>query len=90
MKHLRYDMYGAALAGENRHAQEVMKDLGILLSHSTPQSIADQWWFWCCENIPEELPDYIEEMNLDPIKCIGHGLSNEDAIKIINKQKERP
>jgi len=43
-----------------RHAQVVMKELGITYQHSTPQSIGDQFWFWNCENIPEKLPDYIE------------------------------
>lgn len=59
-----------------------MKRLGITYQHATPQSMGDQWWFWNCDNIPEEIPDHIEELNLDPMDCIGFGLSKEEAEKI--------
>lgn len=82
-KHLRYDLTEAFMGcNESRHAQVVMKELGITYSHSTPQSISDQWWFWNCENIPTELPSYLTQLNLDPMDCIGYGLSKEQAEKI--------
>jgi hypothetical protein len=62
-----------------------MKSLGITYTHSTPQSLGDQWWFWNCENLPDPLPDYLEPLNdskgnpLDPFKCIGWGLSEQEA-----------
>lgn len=77
MKHLRYKL---PYSGEpNGHPQNVMKDLGITYQHATPQSMGDQWWFWNCENIPEAMPDNIEELGLDPMGCIGFGLNREEA-----------
>jgi hypothetical protein len=75
--HLRLDIYYA-----KKHAQKIMKDLGITYQYATPQSMGDQWWFWNCENIPKQLPPEITELKLDPMECIGHGLSREDAEKI--------
>ena len=81
--HLRFDYMTATLdCNEGRHAQEVMRDLGITYQHSTPQSIGDQFWFWNCENVPEQLPKYITELQVNPMECIGCGLSKEDAEKI--------
>jgi hypothetical protein len=80
--HLRYNLYGASIAGDNRHAQVAMKELGITYQHATPQSISDEWWFWNCKDVPATLPKYIEELKLDPMKCIGYGLSQETAEKI--------
>lgn len=69
------------------HPQRVMSELGISYIHSTPQSIADQWWFWGCKNVPEVLPDYLSEFNLNPRKAVGWGLSKEDAEKILEVMK---
>lgn len=77
--HLRYSY---TYDPKQKHAQEGMKDLGITYQHSTPQSMGDQWWFWNCENIPNELPEHITELDLDPMEQIGWGLSKEDAEKI--------
>ncbi|MCP3965613.1 MAG: hypothetical protein GY718_04555 [Lentisphaerae bacterium] len=73
--------------GETRHAQVIMKSLGITYQHSTPQSMGDQWWFWNCENIPQELPGYITELSVDSMECIGFGLSQEDAERIRDYQE---
>lgn len=75
--HLRLDIYYAT-----KHAQVRMRELGITYQHATPQSLGDQWWFWNCENVPVELPDDITVLGLDPMECIGYGLSKEDAEKI--------
>ena len=81
--HLRYSSMTAGMGcGEYRHPQKVMQELGITYQHATPQSIADQWWFWNCEKIPAELPEYLSELKLDSMKCIGYGLSQENAEKI--------
>lgn len=78
--HLKYYTLTAALdCQEHEHPQEVIKKLGITYSHSTPQSIGDQWWFWNCENIPSDLPPFLEELDIDPLKCVGFGLSKEEA-----------
>ena len=70
------------ITNEARHAQEVMKDLGITYQHSTPQSMGDCWWFWNCEDIPEDLPQYLSVSDRDPMNCIGYGLSQQDAERI--------
>ena len=74
---LRLDIYSAT-----KYATERMKELGITYQHATPQSMGDQWWFWNCENVPDTLPEDLEDLNLDPMTCIGYGLSKEDAEKI--------
>jgi len=62
VKHLRYDCMGASYAGESRHPQEVMRELGITYERAIPQSIIDQWWLFNCEH--GDLPNYITE-----VKC---------------------
>lgn len=89
MKNLRYDLIGAHMSGEKRHAQEVMQVLGITYQHSTPQSISDTWWFWNCENIPEELPIFIGTLKTTPNEAIGRGLSEADAKAINDRARHR-
>lgn len=82
--HLKYSYMIAQLEyKEKRHTQEVMKELGIIYQHSTPQTIGDQFWFWNCEDVPKKLPKYITELNVNPTECIGFGLSRKDAEKIV-------
>lgn len=64
---------------ENRHAQTVMKELGITYSHATPQSLGDQFWFWNCKSVPDDLPGYITDLNINPMDAIGFGLSRDTA-----------
>lgn len=86
--HLRYDCYGAAMGSkETRHAQLVMRELGITYQHATPQSMGDQWWFWNCENVPETLPQFIKEVKLDPMKYIGWGLDEATARMLSGRRK---
>ena len=81
--HLRYDLMVANMdCAEMRHAQTVMRELGITYQHASPQSLGEQWWFWNCENVPTELPPFLTQLNLDPKKCVGWGLSQQDADKI--------
>lgn len=86
-RNLILSTYGAALAKETRHAQTVMKDLGITYEESTPQSCFDCWQFWNCENVPEQLPDFIEDMKYGPMKYIGLGLSEETAKRLEENSK---
>jgi len=82
-KHLIYDLMEACSGvNELRHAIVVMKELGITYQHRTPQTMGECWWFWNCENLPEKLPSYLTPLDLDPMECIGYGLSQEDAEKI--------
>lgn len=80
--HLRYDLMTAMMEGEDRHAQKVMKALGITYQHSVPQSISDSWEFWNCENVPDELPKQLKLMTHDPMKRVGWGLSQKTAEEI--------
>ena len=83
MKHLRFSLDWAAYNNlEQDHPVKVMEDLGITYQHRTPQSMGNQWWFWNCENIPQDLPPFLELADWDPMKTIGYGLSLEDAEKI--------
>lgn len=84
MNHLHYSMVEAAIVyNEYRHPQVVIKEFGITYQHATPQSISDSWWFWNCENIPDNLPSYLTEKDWNPISMIGWGLSEEEAISIL-------
>jgi len=85
-KHLKFSYETAQIdCGEMRHAQTVMKELGITYQMSTPQSMSDSFWFWNCENIPEKLPKYLNYLNIeDPMEWVGWGISEEDAIRIKN------
>lgn len=75
--HLRLDIYN-----QTRHAQTLMKELGITYQHATQQSVHDEWWFWNCEGIPSPLPEFLKPLEIDPIQCVGWGLCPEDAVKI--------
>jgi hypothetical protein len=99
MKHLRFCCVAAHYEKErisdadfklgSMHAQKAMKEMGITYQHATPQSMGDQWWFWNCENTPDELPLFLSILNLDPMGCIGWGLSQERAEAIRDFSKER-
>ena len=73
---------------EQRHAQIVISELGIIYEIATPQSLYDQWWFWNCKNIPDKLPEYISKLDLNPLDCIGNGLGKADAELVFKKQNE--
>jgi len=84
-KHLRYDcMYDVTECNKYPyyHPQEMMKRLGITYQYATPQSMLDCWWFWNCENIPENLPPYLSIEDWNPMEKINWGLSEEQAINI--------
>lgn len=82
-KHLKFDYLDASMVyNEKRHAETVMDELGIKYQHSTPQMVYDAWWFWNCENIPENLPPFITAQDWSPMDKIGYGLSREVAEKI--------
>lgn len=90
MKHLEFSLLWAAYNNvEQDHAQIEMKKLGITYQHSTPQSMLDCWQFWNCENVPNELPPFLTEIERSPVDFIGHGLSKEDAEKINNYEMDK-
>ena len=67
--HLRYSLEWFGYENEEgikeEHPMKMMENLGITYKHGVPQSIGAQWWFLDCENIPNPLPPYLEEMKLD-------------------------
>lgn len=79
--HLKFDCLWALYNDiEQDHPQKVMCELGIKYQYSTPQSIADQWWFWNCENVPDKLPPFLRILDIkDPLEYVGFGLSKEEA-----------
>lgn len=64
--HLMFSEHAAEKAGIKGCPRQVLKDLGITFSHSTRQTLYDQYWFWNCRNIPEKLPDYLRRFNPSP------------------------
>ncbi len=89
MKHLRYVLryLGETTALEKLHPVEAMRRLGITYTHSTPQSLGEQWWFWNCDNIPAKLPAFLSVLDLNPHDQIGYGLSPEEADEIERASK---
>jgi len=95
MKDLRFDTLYAVYSGgdlktaeEKRlaslHPVQALKELGIKYFHATPQTMGDQFWFWNCTNVPDELPPYLSLLGLDPRKCSG--VSEDVANKIIENR----
>lgn len=85
--HLHYYMTDAVLGhSESRHAQTVMKDLGITYQHAICSSVMDCWTFWNCEDVPYELPAFIRIAEIKPKDFIGHGLSEETATLIESEE----
>lgn len=87
VKMLRYCIYSAQDARCGKHPQKVMIDLGITYKMAVPQSIADQWWFYCPNNLPDELPKYLKLGEVNPYNHVGWGLSKEDA-DMLSEEKE--
>jgi hypothetical protein len=56
------DEIGKHLAGDARHAVDLMADLGIAYTDAEPQPIADQWKFTGVDplSIPPALPGYVD------------------------------
>ena len=62
------------------HAQELMNYLKIKYDHATPQSMGDQWWFWNCSNLPDQLPEFLTlRENVNPYEYVGFGISENIA-----------
>ncbi len=61
-------MIGQCYAGDDRHAQIVMRDLGITYQQAIPQSLGDQWWFLDCEHVPDTLPPWLTELPAEVLR----------------------
>jgi hypothetical protein len=53
------------------HPQEVMRELASSLHFkilgATPQSVADQWWFWIEYETEPDLPEFIDKAEWRPV-----------------------
>ncbi len=85
---LVFDMWDATMSGERRHPQRAMKDLGITYAKAVPQSIAEQWWFFGCEGMPEDLPCYLRELTASSAEiwwsasgCAGSEMHKMEILK---------
>lgn len=56
---LIYDLIGANMAGEHRHAKTVMRELGISYSNAIPHTISDRWQFVDCKGVPAKVPEFL-------------------------------
>lgn len=55
-----FDMWAQAEAKANGHPEAIVKDLGITWEHSWCTPVADRWTFTNCQNVPDELPGFLE------------------------------
>lgn len=86
-KILNYYLLGAHEAGVTLHAQKQLKELGISYKLAVPQSIADMWQFWLPEGDLDNLPDYIQVSESNPMDHIGYGLSHLQAESLATKDE---
>lgn len=81
MTNLRFTALGAALSfNERRTLDEIMKDLGVTYTKS--MSVGSQTWLWGCNGVPDNLPGYMALLDVDPMNCIGVGLTEDEAKSI--------
>ena len=73
---------------KNLHPQDVMKKLGITYTVVVPQSIADMWQFLGCENVPENLPEFLNVADYGNLRNKYSCLSKGRVDKIVAKYGE--
>ena len=88
MINIRYHYFTAWDMGVEGHAQTNVKKLGIKYEESLPQRMGDQWWFFNCTDVPEELPKYLTILDLSPLDAVGHGLTEERAKQLMKGNNE--
>lgn len=76
---LKYSLYDSP----NKHPQQVMRELGITYLYASPQTIGDCWWFWGCDNVPEQMPNNIKLLELHPSSDVS--LTKEEIEFITEK-----
>ncbi|MFA5423366.1 MAG: hypothetical protein WC374_05865 [Phycisphaerae bacterium] len=67
--HLILNYRDANECGIHGHAQTIFRELGINYELAMPQSIADQFWFFNCTNIPEPLPIFLKVLDVKVKDC---------------------
>ncbi len=84
MKDLVVDLYTAP-----KHAQFCLKELGITYQLAVPQSMGDCWWFFNCENVPDELPEYLKVRDFGDLNTlVGFGLGKGDVSALLAARAE--
>jgi hypothetical protein len=70
---LRYYMQSACMAGEQRHAQTHLKDIGVQWRLSECHTVGDCWFFWIPSGNLEALPVWLKDeiIMVDPVKFWG-------------------
>ena len=76
---LVFNMNTAVKNGILEHPQKIMEKLGITYLIAVPMAASDSWWFWCCENVPENLPDYIYPIEKSARDLIGWGMIEKEV-----------
>lgn len=74
MKHLKFDVraYVEIFGINSKHPKKFMDDAGIIYSHAVPQTLGDQWWFFNCEKIPDNVEGCISILDIDnPLDLVG-------------------
>lgn len=62
IKKFGFDLIGATLAGDRRHPQTAMRELGFEWSSAEAIPISDAWVF-ACTKYPETYPNYVIEVS---------------------------
>ena len=83
-KHLRLSLIGLNFADPFKE----MERLCIKYMFSITHSIAEQVWFFGCENIPTELPGYIDILEITERQLLRCGLSQGDIYEMKNCEFE--
>lgn len=86
---LYLDSYSQSMARDSRHAEEVMKDLGIHYEYSRGSAALNGWIFWNCENVPDELPNWLKVRDGTTMDDVGHWLTKELAAELTKSANAR-
>lgn len=68
-----------------------LQDLGITYKIMRGKSMSESIWFLCCENVPKELPPYINYFleDNDYYSIVGYGIGEEVAKELTKYVKEK-
>ncbi|PSB82546.1 hypothetical protein C5F61_00105 [Photobacterium damselae subsp. damselae] len=80
-------LIGMYQAGDKRHAQEVIHELGIKYKKATPQPIYDNWKFEGCENVPDQLPEYISVLSDGDESADSVALEEQNKFRLMMDEK---
>jgi len=81
VSNLRYSMYRET----GNHPEKDMRELGITYKYGSGHPMHECWIFWGCDNVPDSLPYFLSNFDVDPMEYIGHGLSREMAEELHNE-----